>query len=124
MGAVALVAAGVLALAACGSSGSEGSAGAAVASATSIAGPPAPTSLPPWIPPALGIAGEDALVEVVSQDLRRRGIEFAVDEQQGTVSLTDGRVLVLSTLAVSASVSDPTTWPDLVARTFDVLLAP
>ena len=38
-------------------------------------------------------------MEVVSQDLTVRGLKFAVDEQQGTVSLDDGRVLALSTLA-------------------------
>ena len=47
-----------------------------------------------------------------------------MDEQQGTVSLADGRVLVLSTIAEAVAGTDPTTWPALVARTFDVLLAP
>ena len=111
---------GLLALAGCGGSSSAGGG----APATGLAGPPAPTSLPAWIPAALGIAGEDALVEVVRQDLSRRGLKFAVDEQQGTVSLADGRVLVLSTLAEAAVGTDPTTWPALVSRTFDVLLAP
>ncbi|HEY8093670.1 MAG TPA: hypothetical protein VID93_07795 [Acidimicrobiales bacterium] len=112
---------GLLALAGCGSSSGAGGGGAA----TALAGPPVPTtSLPAWVPPALGIAGEDALVEVVSQDLRLRGLKFAVDEQQGVVSLEDGRVLALGTLAETATGTDPTTWPALVAHTFDVLLAP
>jgi hypothetical protein len=118
--AVAALVVALLGLAGCGGSSADAGGGPA----TDLAGPPAPTSLPAWIPPALGIAGEDALVEVVSQDLRLRGLKFAVDEQQGTVSLADGRVLALSTLAEAAVGTDPTTWPDLVARTFDVLLAP
>ena len=111
---------GLLALVGCGS-GSSADAGGGP---TELAGPPAPTSLPAWIPSALGIAGEQALVEVVSQDLTLRGLKFAVDEKQGTVSLADGRVLALSTLAEAAVGTDPTTWPALVARTFDALLAP
>lgn len=118
---VAAVLVGLLALAGCSSGSSAGAGGGPV---TELAGPPAPTSLPAWIPSALGIAGEQALVEVVSQDLTLRGLKFAVDEKQGTVSLADGRVLVLSTLAEAAVGTDPTTWPGLVARTFDALLAP
>ena len=123
--ALAAVLVGVLALAACGGGGGGGSSSdAGGGPGTELAGPPAPTSLPVWIPSALGIAGEQALVEVVSQDLTVRGLKFAVDEQQGTVSLEDGRVLALSTLAEAAVGTDPTTWPALVARTFDALLAP
>ena len=52
------------------------------------------------------------------------GLQFAVDEAQGTVSLADGRVLVLATVAQAVAGTDPTTWPAVVSRTFDVLLAP
>ena len=110
-------------LVACGSGGS-GSGDTTAATAAAIAGPPVPTTLPAWIPPALGIAGEEALVEVVKQDLNQRGLQFAVDEAQGTVSLADGRVLVLATVAQAVAGTDPTTWPAVVSRTFDVLLAP
>jgi len=121
----ALLATGVVslagvALAACGSSGGS----ASTTTDAAIAGPPVPTTLPAWVPPALGLAGEDALMEVVRQDLTQRGLQFAVDEQQGTVSLADGRVLVLSTIAQAAAGTDPTTWPALVSHTLDVLLAP
>ncbi|HEX6786996.1 MAG TPA: hypothetical protein VF076_07345 [Acidimicrobiales bacterium] len=115
--------AGSVALAACGSSGSA-SGDSTPRTTAAVAGPPVPTTLPPWIPPALGVAGEEALVEVVRQDLNRRGLQFAVDEAQGTVSLADGRVLVLATVAEAVAGTDPTTWPGVVSRTFDVLLAP
>ena len=115
--------AGSVALGSCGSGGSSSS-DTTASSAAAIAGPPVPTTLPPWIPPALGIAGEEALVEVVKQDLNQRGLQFAVDEAQGTVSLADGRVLVLATVAAAVTGTDPTTWPGVVSRTFDVLLAP
>ena len=114
--------AGALALAACGSGGSDS--GGTTPTAAAVAGPPVPTTLPAWIPPSLGIAGEEALVEVVKQDLNQRGLQFAVDEAQGTVSLADGRVLVLATVAQAVTGTDPTTWPGVVSRTFDVLLAP
>jgi hypothetical protein len=114
--------AGALALAACGSGGSDS--GGTTPTTAAVAGPPVPTTLPPWIPPSLGIAGEEALVEVVKQDLNQRGLQFAVDEAQGTVSLADGRVLVLATVAQAVAGTDPTTWPGVVSRTFDVLLAP
>ena len=113
---------GLLALAGCG--GSSGGDAGGGGPATELAGPPVPTSLPAWIPPALGIAGEEALVEVVKQDLNQRGLQFAVDEAQGTVSLADGRVVVLATVAQAVAGTDPTTWPGVVSRTFDVLLAP
>jgi hypothetical protein len=88
------------------------------------AGPPLPsTTLPAWIPPALGVAGEDALLEVIRHDLAQRGLQYAFDPQAGTISLADGRVVPLSTVAKAASESDPTTWPNLVARTFDALLS-
>jgi hypothetical protein len=118
IGVVGLAAAG---FAACGSSG--GSATSTTAEAA-LAGPPVPTTLPDWIPPELGVAGEAALVEVVRHDLTVRGLQFAVDEQQGTVSLADGRVLVLASIAEAAVGANPTTWPALVSRTLDVLLAP
>jgi hypothetical protein len=121
--ALALALAGSTALAACGSAGSA-SGNTTPTTAAAVAGPPVPTTLPPWIPPALGVAGEEALVEVVRQDLNRRGLQFAVDEAQGTVSLADGRVLVLATVAEAVAGADPTTWPGVVSRTFDVLLAP
>ena len=119
---LALGLAGSMALVACGSGGSRS--GDTAATAPAVAGPPVPTTLPAWIPPALGIAGEEALVEVVKQDLNQRGLQFAVDEAQGTVSLADGRVLVLATVAEAVAGTDPTTWPGVVSRTFDVLLAP
>ena len=119
---LALGLAGSIVLVACGSGGSGS--GDTAATAAAIAGPPVPTTLPDWIPPALGIAGEEALVEVVKQDLNQRGLQFAVDEAQGTVSLADGRVLVLATVAEAVAGTDPTTWPGVVSRTFDVLLAP
>jgi hypothetical protein len=119
---LALGLAGSMAAVACGSGGSDS--GDTAATAAAIAGPPVPTTLPAWIPPALGIAGEEALVEVVKQDLNQRGLQFAVDEAQGTVSLADGRVLVLATVAQAVAGTDPTTWPAVVTRTFDVLLAP
>ncbi len=118
IGAVGVAAVG---LAACGSSGRSA---ASTTTEAALAGPPVPTTLPDWIPPALGLAGEDALMEVVRQDLTQRGLQFAVDEQQGTVSLADGRVLVLASIAQAAVGTDPTTWPALVSRTLDVLLAP
>jgi hypothetical protein len=108
-----------VALTACG-----GGADDATTTTGGFIGPPAPTTLPAWIPPALGMAGEDALVEVVRQDLRVRGLRFAVDEVQGTVSLDDGRVFPLATLAAAVVGTDPTSWPSVVARTFDALLAP
>ena len=40
------------------------------------------------------------------------------------MSLADGRVLVLATVAEAVAGTDPTTWPGVVSRTFDVLLAP
>jgi len=116
------VAASLVVLAACGSDSS--SSGATSPTTAGVAGPPVPTTLPPWIPPALGVAGEEALVEVVKQDLNQRGLQFAVDEAQGTVSLADGRVLVLASVAEAVAGKDPTTWPGVVSRTFDVLLAP
>ena len=119
---LALGLAGSMVLVACGSGGSGS--GDTAATAAAIAGPPVPTTLPDWIPPALGIAGEEALVEVVKQDLNQRGLQFAVDEAQGTVSLADGRVLVLATVAQAVVGTDPTTWPGVVSHTFDVLLAP
>ena len=119
---LALGLAGSIVLVACGSGGSGS--GDTAATAAAIAGPPVPTTLPDWIPPALGIAGEEALVEVVKQDLNQRGLQFAVDEAQGTVSLADGRVVVLATVAQAVAGTDPTTWPGVVSRTFDVLLAP
>jgi hypothetical protein len=119
---VALGLAGSVVLAGCGSGGSGS--GATSPTAAGVAGPPVPTTLPPWIPAGLGIAGEEALVEVVKQDLNQRGLQFAVDEAQGTVSLADGRVLVLASVAEAVAGKDPTTWPGVVSRTFDVLLAP
>jgi hypothetical protein len=115
----ALVAAGV-ALAACG-----GSSHASDTTIPAVAGPPAPpTTLPAWIPPALGVAGEEALVEVVRHDLAGRGLTGSFDEGQGTVMLADGRVLALGPIAEAVAGTDPTTWPRLVALTLDVLLAP
>jgi hypothetical protein len=114
--------AGSMALAGCGNGGSA--AGGTTPTTGAVAGPPIPTTLPAWIPPALGVAGEEALVTVVRQDLNQRGLQFAVDEAQGTVSLADGRVLVLATVAEAVAGTDPTTWPGVVSRTFDVLLAP
>jgi hypothetical protein len=119
---VVLGLAGSMALVACGSGGSGSS--DATPPTAAFAGPPVPTTLPAWIPPALGLAGEEALVEVVKQDLNQRGLQFAVDEAQGTVSLADGRVVVLATVAQAVAGTDPTTWPGVVSRTFDVLLAP
>jgi hypothetical protein len=121
---VPLLLAAAIVLTACGGRSGSSATAAASAPAASVAGPPVPTTLPAWIPPALGLAGEDALVEVVRHDLTERGLQFAVDEQQGTVSLADGRVLVLATIAQAAAGADPTTWPALVSRTLDVLLAP
>jgi hypothetical protein len=119
---VVLGLAGSMALVACGSGGSGSS--DTTPTTAAVAGPPVPTTLPAWIPPSLGIAGEEALVEVVKQDLNQRGVQFAVDEAQGTVSLADGRVLVLATVAQAVAGTDPTSWPGVVSRTFDVLLAP
>jgi hypothetical protein len=121
---VPLLLAAAIVLTACGGRSGSSATAAASAPAASVAGPPVPTTLPAWIPPALGLAGEDALVEVVRHDLTERGLQFAVDERQGTVSLADGRVLVLATIAQAAAGADPTTWPALVSRTLDVLLAP
>ena len=118
-----LVAAAVVtvALSACGGSGAD----ADTTSSPAVAGPPVPsTTLPAWIPPALGVAGEDAFLEVVAHDLVLRGLKYSFDEQQGTVTLLDGRVLALSPIAQVAAESDPTTWPRLVSRSFDALLAP
>ena len=117
---------GVLGVALIGLAASGSGGGSAPTSTTeaAIAGPPVPTTLPDWIPPELGVAGEAALVEVVRHDLTVRGLQFAVDEQQGTVSLADGRVLVLASIAEAAVGTNPTTWPALVSRTLDVLLAP
>jgi hypothetical protein len=111
----------LLGLAACGGS----SAGADTTSAPAVAGPPLPsTTLPSWIPPSLGVAGEDALLEVVKHDLTLRGLQFSVDEQLGVIDLEDGRFVALSPIAQIAAQSDPTTWPELVARSLDSLLAP
>ena len=119
--AIGVLALATVGLAACGSSGGSAS---TTTAAAAVAGPPVPTTLPDWIPPELGVAGEAALVEVVRHDLTVRGLQFAVDEQQGTVSLADGRVLVLASIAEAAVGTNPTTWPALVSRTLDVLLAP
>jgi hypothetical protein len=110
-----------LMLTACSGSGRGG---AATTAASKPAGPPAPTALPDWVPPALGVAGEDALLDVIGHDLTSRGFTYAFDDTRGTVTLPDGRVLDLSTVARAASTSDPTTWPGLVSRTLDALLAP
>jgi hypothetical protein len=121
--AAAVVFAATVACVGCG--GSSGPAGGtAVTTTEAVAGPPAPTTLPDWVPPALGIAGEDNLLDVVGHDLTARGFTYSVDQNNGTVTLNDGRTLDLSTIAVAASTSDPTTWPGLVARAFDVLLKP
>jgi hypothetical protein len=114
------IAAGVPAVAACG-----GSSHAADTTAAVVAGPPAPpTTLPAWIPPALGVAGEDALLEVVRHDLSQRGLTGSLDEEQGTITLADGRVVALSPIAQVVAGTDPTTWPELVAQSLDALLAP
>jgi hypothetical protein len=110
----------VLGLAACGGS----DAGAGTTSAAPI-GPPLPsTTLPAWIPPTLGAAGEDAFLEVVRHDLSLRGLRFTVDDLLGTAILEDGRIVALSPIAQLAAQSDPTTWPEIVARSLDTLLAP
>jgi len=70
------------------------------------------------------VAGEDALIDVVGHDLTTRGFKYAFDEGKGTVTLADGRVIDLSTVAQAASTSDPTTWPGLVSRSLDALLTP
>ena len=67
--------------------------------AVAIAGPPVPTTLPPWIPPALGIAGEEALVEVVKGDLQparpavrdRRGAGHGQPGRRAGAGAGDGR---------------------------------
>jgi hypothetical protein len=109
-----------LAVGACG-----GSSHAADTTSPALVGPPAPpTTLPAWIPPALGVAGEDALVEVVRHDLAGRGLTGSFDEALGTIILSDGRVVDLSPIADAVAGTDPTTWPQLVARSLDALLAP
>ncbi len=114
----------VVALGACAGSGRSTGGSAPDSTSPEIAGPPAPTTLPAWIPPALGLAGEDALVEVIGHDLTTRAFKYSFDEVQGTVTLSDGRVVDLSTVASLAASSDPTTWPALAARSFNALLAP
>ena len=111
----------VVALAACG--GSTGATPRTTSRGT--AGPPAPsTTLAPWIPPALGEAGATAFLEVVRNDLSTRGLDPTFDTEAGTVSLSDGRVLDLSTIAALVAGTDPTTWPSAVSRALDELLAP
>jgi hypothetical protein len=120
MSAAGAAVAAALALAACG-----GSSRAADTTTPALAGPPAPpTTLPAWIPPALGVAGEDALLEVVRHDLAERGLTGSFDELLGVVTLSDGRIVDLSPIAQAAVGTDPTTWPRLVAQSLDTLLAP
>lgn len=108
----------VVALTACG-----GSSAGPTTTAGSV-GPPVPTTLGTWIPATLGQAGATALLEVVRNDLANRGFDPSFDTQDGTVSLGDGRVLDLSTIASVVAGTDPTTWPGVVSRSLDTLLAP